>query len=235
MLTSVFSRSLVGKLLVVVIGCSLLASTASAGMITSVQMFGTEAGTGPGMGTVAVPIILTPDVNNANQTGGGALDNNFIVPIKTFDNAGNIDIVFHVTPTNGVTEYKFFESVDNNTGTNWSGYIMELGFGTGGSFTATTPGSGLNFDFPTFDTPPVSTAFSTVIPGENTLLFTNGIQGTASQTYQFRVDVPNSPDGSNRGYSFTLRETPIPVPEPSACLLLLGGLTCLGAYRKYRA
>ena len=51
-------------------------------------MFGTEAGTGPGMGDVSVPVILTLNLDNDNQPGGGPLDNNITVPIKRFDHPG---------------------------------------------------------------------------------------------------------------------------------------------------
>ena len=61
-----------------------------------------------------------------------------------------------------VTEYRVFESVDNNTGINWAGYTMELGFGIGAGFVPSPPGDGLDFDAPLYDTPPISSAFSNV-------------------------------------------------------------------------
>lgn len=212
------------RVFTVVLCFAVLCSTAFAGMINSVQMFGTQAGTGPGMGDVSVPVILTINVNNDNQVGGGPLDNNITVPIKRFDNNGDIDMVFNVAPTNGVTEYKVFESVDNNTGINWAGYTMKLGFGIGAGFALSLPGDGLDFDAPFFDPPPVSSAFANVLLGEDVLSFSNGTQSSGSETYQFRVDIPDLPDLPGGVASFTIRQTPQTVPEPSTLVLLGIGL-----------
>ncbi|MGA2063282.1 MAG: choice-of-anchor F family protein [Thermoguttaceae bacterium] len=225
--TSTILRSLTGKLFAIALILAILSSTADAGLI---PVGGAEPATGPGMGSVSVPVILTLNPDNGNLAGGGPLDNNITVPIKRFDNPGYIDIVFDVTPTNGVTEYKVFESVDNNTLTNWSSYLIELGFGSGASFIQSPSGDGLDFGAPNYTPPLVSSAFSTVVPTEDLLVFTNGTQGSGSETYQFRIDVPNLSTGT-----FTLRQIPIPVPEPSACLLLLCALTCMWLYRKYRS
>ena len=97
--TSTILRSLTGKIFAVALGLAVLTSTADAGMITGVQMFGTEAGTGPGLGTVSVPVVLTVNIDNDNQPGGPGGDNNITVPIKRFDHTGIIDIVFNVVPT----------------------------------------------------------------------------------------------------------------------------------------
>ncbi len=197
------------------LGFSIFAPAASyAGMITGVQMFGPQAGTGTGLGTVSVPVVFTnpADINNDNQVGGGLNDNNITVPIKRFDNIGYIDIVFNVTPTNGTTEYKVFENVDNNTFIPWSSYTMELGFDFGANFRPGIAGDGLDFDFPDYDTFPSSSEFATVIPiTEDFLLFTNGLQMTGSETYQFRIDVSDLPQGFT---SFTIRQTPVAIPEP---------------------
>jgi hypothetical protein len=231
--TSTILRSLTGKMFAVVLGLAVLSSTADAGMITGVQMFGTEAGTGPGMGTVSVPVILTVFQNNDNQAGGGPLDNNITIPVKRFDKTDVIDIVFQVAPTQGVTEYKVVEAISNNTTTNWSSYMMELGFGTGLGFSQSPAGDGLDFDAPLYDTPPVSSAFATVVPTEDLLLFTNGIHNvTGLETYQFRIDVPDL-DVAGGPFTFTLRQ--IPVPEPTSYLLLLCALTCMWVYRKHRS
>src|SRR4051812_38308340 len=91
--------------------------TASAGTISGVTNFGgaTLDGTGPGMGAVTVAAIVTLSPNNDNAPNPNPSDNNITVPIKRFDHIGPIDIEFLVTPSNGVTEYKVVESVDNNT------------------------------------------------------------------------------------------------------------------------
>jgi hypothetical protein len=180
---------------------------------------------GPGLGLVAVPAVITGTANNDNVPGL-APDNNIVVPLKRFDNLDYIDIEFTVSNTGGVTEYFVSESIDNNTGIDWSGYRMQLGFGTGGAFVKSVAGDGLDFDDPTYDTPPTSTGLPTVITGmtsgdEDELFFTGGTHGAGLQIYQFRIDVP---DISRAGGTFTLRQ--IPIPEPAtvglACIALVG-------------
>jgi hypothetical protein len=219
-----FSASIC-KVFTVVLCFVVLSSTADAGMITGVQMFGAEAGTGPGMGTVSVPVILTVNQNNDNQAGGGPLDNNITIPVKRFDKADIIDIVFQVVPTQGVTEYKVVEAISNNTSSNWSSYFMQLGFGFGPGFNPSPAGDGLDFDAPFYDTPPVSSAFAAVVPTEDLLLFTNGIHlVTGLENYQFRIDVPDLTGVAGVPLTFTLRQTP--VPEPSTLVLL--GMMVIG-------
>ncbi len=218
----------------VALSLAIFTGPASAGIITGVQVFGSQDGTGPGLGAVSVVVVPTINPNNDNQIGGESTDNNISVPVKRFDNVGEIDIVFQVQPSSGITEYKIFESVDNNTMIDWSGYNMILGFGTGANFVPVSPGSGLDFDFPTFDAMPVSSAFSVVSLGESLLVFSNGVQSTGAETYSARIDVPDGVDGRLIS-SFTLRQLPIPIPEPGAFLLALGAAACLGLYRKLRA
>ncbi len=177
---------------------------------------------GPGIGNVALPVAQTPNPNNDNQDGSTpGQDNNITVPIKRFDNPGYIDIQFPVTNTDGVTEYTVFENVDNDTGVDWAGFEIQLGFGNGASFLPSTAGDGLDFDAPGYD--PLSSFFSNAfpslaMPNEDLLVFSAGVHGSGSENYSFRIDVP---DGAN----FTIRQTPIPVPEPGSLLLFaLGGL-----------
>jgi len=225
-LSRAFKALIVASLLVTSLA-AFVAQSAHAGIISGVQTFGIQSGTGPGMGTVDVPVILTPNGNNDNQLGGGINDNNIIVPIKLFNNIGYIDILFNVSNSGGSTEYKVFESVDNNTLIPWSSYTMQLGFGTGLAFNNVGgSGDGLDFDFPNFDLFPTSSLFTSVVATEDMLVYSGGIQSTGAGTYQFRIDVP---DGITQ---FTLRQTPVAVPEPGS-FCLLGALASLGllAYR----
>lgn len=190
-----------------------LVSSAEAGVITNLNSV-----SGTGLGTVSVPVISTVAQNNDNQPGG--LDANIVVPIKRFDHDGVIDIVFNTRNTEGVTEYQFFESVDNNIGVNWDSYTMVLGFGVGAQFKMSGAADGLSFDSPNFDTPPVSSAFSNVIKAADILIFNTGIQDSGSETYQVRIDVPDGLEG------FTLRQFPHLVPEPST--FVMGGMALAG-------
>jgi hypothetical protein len=102
---------------------------------------------------------------------------------------------------------------------------MQLGFGVGGGFTVGPALDGLDFDFPTFDTPPTSGSLPVVVPlSEDELFFSGGTQSGGAQPYTFRIDVPDR-GTTGATYSFTLRQFPVPVPEPSA--LVLAGVAIL--------
>ena len=224
--SSVLHRAGVVCLLLVV--AILWATTsASAGTIT-----GSTGAVGPGLGTVAVPAIITVVANNDDVPAPGVIDNNIFVPIKRFDFTGYIDIEFAVAPSGGVTEYQVFESVDNNTGTNWVGYNMFLGTGVGALFVPSPAGDGLDFDAPLFTTAPVSSVMLPPVLGEDALLWSGGVHGSGAESYQFRVDVP---DGvlPPLGFSgFTLRQVPVFVPEPSTIALVGLVLISMTAIRR---
>jgi hypothetical protein len=211
------------------VGCLLLtASSALAGKITGFTTFGSEHGTGPGLGSVLIAGIVHLADNNDNQTGGGPDDNNITVQTKRFDNKGYIDIEFHVANTGGVSEYSIVEFIDNNILpiVDWTQFRMYLGFGVGGDFELSPSGDGLDFDFDSFDFPPSSDVFSQVALGEDQLVFFDGLHGSDAQEYTLRIDVP---DGLTNGM-FTLRQVPI-VPEPSTLALsavaVIAGCTAL--------
>ncbi|MBA3482064.1 MAG: PEP-CTERM sorting domain-containing protein, partial [Pirellulales bacterium] len=178
---------------------------------------------GPGVGLVAVPNILTTTPNNDNEAGPGS--NNISIVVKRFDANGFIDIEFNTTPSDVVTEYLIFEAVDNNTGVPWAAYTMQLGFGTGANFQQSPAGDGLDFDAPQFDGGvPSSTAFPSVVTGEDLLTFGGGVQGAGLQTYRVRIDVPDF--SGQRLNRFTLRQTPVAIPEPAT--LALAGVAMIG-------
>lgn len=238
------TRSLLASTMCLAIFLLSSSNGVQAGVIPSVGgavMFGPNAGTGPGLGTVVVPAIFTPSVNNDNVAPPSPLDNNIVVPIKRFDFPGFIDIVFNVLPSSGVTEYAAYESVDNNTGSDWYRYHMVLGFGFGPGFVPSGPGDGLDFDLGPpagNDSPPSSSVMPIVIrPTADELVFLGGVHSTGAESYQFRIDVPDFPvpPGPGPGPTFTIRQFPILVPEPSAFVLSIlfacGGLV-MGRQRR---
>jgi hypothetical protein len=189
---------------------------------------------GPGLGFASVPGITTVQANNDNVPSPNGNDNNLLIPFKRFDFPDYIDIVFTVLPSDGVTEYKVSEFVDNNTGLPWTSYKMLLGFGTGFNFVSSAANDGLDFDAPTYDTPPTSGAFPVVgTPDEDTLVFSGGLHAAGAQPYNFRIDVPDL-IGRQPPLTFTLREIPSGlIPEPST--LVLASFAALGLMWRRRA
>jgi len=200
---------------------ALLSSAASAGTILPAPA---PAISGPGLGFAQVVAVVTGAPNNDNVPAAGVADNNITVPFKRFDHPDYIDIVFTVAPSDGVTEYQVSEFVDNNTGLPWSRYNMVLGHGVGPGFVISPLNDGLDFDFPNYDTPPASSAFATVLtPDEDRLIYTNGSHGAGAQTYALRIDVPDFAVTGGLA-TFTLRQFPTAVPEPSVIALAAIGL-----------
>jgi hypothetical protein len=229
----IYGKPFVGATLI----AAFLWNPASAGIIvssTSAPPGPNPVGSGPGLGLVAVPAVITLNPGNDNQSGPGATDNNIVVPIKRFDFQDYIDIEFTVRSTGLTTEYVVSEFVDNNTGTPWSGYNMYLGTGVGAAFTQLALPAGLDFDAGPpggNDTPPTS-PFSTLNrPNDVTLEFSGGTHAAGAQVYQFRIDVPDIAALPGGLATFTLRQ--VPVPEPSTIVLM--GLAWMGfALRRVR-
>jgi hypothetical protein len=210
----------------------LIVGTASAGVIThslAIPPGPNPVASGPGMGAVSVPIVNTLSPNNDNVPGA-LPDNNVDINLKRFDFADYIDIVFTVDLSGATTEYRVAEFVDNNTGVPWSQFVMQLGTGSGLGFTLATPISGLDFDDPTYDTPPTSTAMTISSTAFNQLVF-SGFHGPGAQQYNVRIDVP---DLLTRFSTFTLRQFPIRVPEPGSLALVGIGLAGLAFCRRGR-
>lgn len=176
------------------------------------------------------PVDPPIDPNNDNVVG--ASPNEVVVTQKDFFGVNGVaDIVFNVIDSGGTTEYFFVEGVSNSSGIDWSQYRIELGFGEGAGFVASTPGDGLDFDTPDEDSPFDFSVFfpSAALEDEDTILAEGGIFPYLAFTtppFQFSVDVP---DGIE---SFTLRQIPIAVPEPTSAALIGLGVLAIGRTRR---
>lgn len=188
---------------------------ASAGEIT--DFFWTS-----GVASIA-GIDVPPPVDPNNDDVDGASPNEIQILQKDYVGIGPIDIEFTVVPSGGTTEYSFVEGVQNSTGIDWTSYCMQLGFGVGDDFVPSPSGDGLDFDAPDYNSPfffePYGGApFPDVIVNEDLVEASGGVQGgfDYAEPFLFTIDVP---DGIT---SFTLRQLPKGVPEPSTALLTLG-------------
>lgn len=190
----------------------LVAAGVRAGAITGVTWYS-------GVASVAGEIV-TPPVSPNNDNVIGVSPNEFRVLQKDYMAVGPVDLVFNVIDTGGVTEYLVIEGVQNNTGLNWSGYHVELGFGYGASFVKSVSGDALDFDAPDYDSlfdfNPLPGFFPTVAVTEDDIIASGGIMPDLSYAgdFLFHVDVPDGID------SFTIRQSPLAVPEPATLSLL---------------
>ncbi len=162
---------------------------------------------------------FSPPVSPNNDDVVGTSDNEVWVTQKNYMSIGPVDLVFDVRDTGGVTEYLVIEGVFNATGLDWTGYHLELGYGVGDAFVKSTSGDGLDFDAPDFNSEmsfnPFPGFFPTVSATEHDIIASGGVMPTFmfAGYFRFHIDVP---DGIT---SFTLRQTPISVPEPRGAIL----------------
>jgi hypothetical protein len=187
------------------------AGVARAGTITGVTSVGGPGGTGIG-------VTATIFSNNDNVVAGNT---NAIILSETFTTIAPIDAVFATTPTvpAGTTEY--FSSnvtVNNTTGVPWIDFHFSL--------LPAVADDNLDFDTPTKDPTPTSSAFATLAHGQDTLDWSGGVVPSGGfVVFTFSIDVPNV-----SGNTFTLRSVPSVaqqpvVPEPGT--LALGGSALL--------
>src|SRR5687768_8582524 len=119
-------------------------SYAEAATIASVATFST-----PGFSTGSVgPVGSTPSPNNDNEM----IPSPNVIPYSVFFNTlGTLETEFVVENSGASTEYRFTQTFINNTGVLWTGFLFELGFGTGATFTRSTISDELDFDTPDRD------------------------------------------------------------------------------------
>ena len=206
------------------VSLALLATLLSATSVRAAQITGVSWFSG--VASVAGTSITPPTAAN-NDDVAGTSPNVIVVTQKDYVGIGPVDLVFDLSDTGGTTEYLFVEGVQNNTGVDWSGYHLELGFGQGAGFVKSSAGDGLDFDAPDFNSDfffdPSPGFFPTVSVTEDDVIASGGVMPdfAFAGNFLFHVDVP---DGIS---SFTIRQSPLAaVPEPST--LTLGSLGLLG-------
>jgi len=161
--------------------------------------------------------IFTDTPNNDDSVDPPVPPPNVFGYITGFDAVGSIDIVFNVDNSGGTTEYIFSGGqLANFSGSNWAGYKIELGFGTGANFVRSKPGDSLDFDAPVASANPRPTfsAFTNLIQGRDLISWYAGNIPNGDVflgNFTFAVDVPDNlslinPYGTSQ---FTLRQTPI--------------------------
>jgi hypothetical protein len=195
--------------------------TASAGQIVGFNWHS-------GVASLAATTIAPPVAPN-NDNVAGLSPNEAFITQKNYFAIGPVDLTFDVAPSGGTTEYAFKEGVFNGTGLAWFGYHLELGYGFDATYVKSTLGDGLDFDAPDYDSglqfaPPPGSYFPVAAATtEDDIVAGGGIMpnGGFAGYFRFSVDVP---DGITQ---FTIRQSPIGVPEPASAALVSVGLIAL--------
>jgi len=181
--------------------------------------------------------VATPAPNNDNAVTASPNQITYpnFFPATNFNSLTPADTGFFVQNSGGTTEYLFTETVKNNSGVAWSGFQLQIGSGAGANF---LPGGGFvipeilfpDFDAPTRDPSPASSVFSTLAATLVQLSWSGGtVPAGGSATFSFSIDTPDDILPQNGHTSFTIRQFPTAVPEPSALVLL--GCGVLSAIR----
>jgi hypothetical protein len=194
----------------------------------------------------ALQPVTTGSVNNDNATT--ASPNQILLPFNgpgapyTATTLDPIDFIFNVQNSGGTTEYFITSSIINSSGIIWSGIQVQLGRGFGANFQL---GGGLvipeiqppDFDTPGKDPAPTNSAYPLLShsPVQIDFGLTSTPSGPASAFFMtFSIDTPD--DMTSGGYTdFTIRQVPVPVPEPAGWQLLAIAAVGLCANRGVRA
>lgn len=216
---------------VYLVATMVLAATATNARAATINSLSTIL---PGASTGSVgPYGVTPAVNNDDEIG----ESQNVIPYSIFLNSPDIlETEFVLGNSAGTTEYRFTQTFFNNTGTDWSGFRFELGYGTGSDFVLSQLADNLQFDAFEGHSTATSPAFTLTIDEMKILGWSGSVPRFRPAIFTFAIDVPDelsdsNPSGVNR---FTLRQIPIEasaVPEPSSFALLGLGLFGAFAYR----
>ncbi|MEX2214823.1 MAG: hypothetical protein WD768_11875 [Phycisphaeraceae bacterium] len=210
------------QIIVAVTLAAFLSGTGIASGATIAEITGVSGG---GLGSVVeVPgstLVDTAPFAVPNNDNVDFSDNFFLYDVR-FDAVAPIDVVFRAVNSGGTSEYDtVLNTLHNNTAVSWTGFKLEIGFGTGAAF-QTIAGTGLDFDSPDMDSfvdPP--TFLPSIDHQELSLTFSGGLRAPGlGSGPSFSIDVPDStlvPDAAKTadGYLFTLRHTPIAPAPPN--------------------
>ncbi len=181
-----------------------------------------------GDGVVDV-LVVAPDTLDPNDDNN-AFSLNFAAYELRFDQTVAADIEFEVQDSLGTTQYDLFVTLVNESGTDWIGQSVELGFGVTDQFRASDNHDGLSFD--TDESDPLAERDS-LVDSANFVLdqhLDNKITWGSGLVYSGRIDdlifsfdLPDLPNEDR----FTLRFQPLveevapPIPEPAMGTLFL--------------
>jgi len=163
---------------------------------------------GSGLGIVTFGSVATPSPADDDVAGSSA--NTIVVTEKRFDSLGAIWVEFSVSDDGiGTSEFQVTETVTNNSGTDWIGYQVMVGFGTESGWVHSPIGDDLDFDMPDDNSPRDFDVFSTLAYSENTIDAVGGIiLAGDSHTFTYAIDVPNGIT------TFSIRTSPREMPIP---------------------
>ena len=129
-------------------------------------------------------------------------------------------------PDNG--SFAIDKTVQNDTGSDWVQFILELGTGSGGSFVPSAPSDGLGF-VPTNDTREETGAFPNLLLSEDRIVFTGFLANGGTARFIVFISTDTQTE-----HTITLRQTALnrqaaaaPALHPSALALLALLLGCL--------
>jgi hypothetical protein len=170
-----------------------------------------------------------------NDNVVGASPYKIFVTQKNYVGIGTADITIDVVNNGGTTEYDFIEGVQNSTGIPWTAYHLELGHGFDSTFVKSTPGDGLDFDWPDADSPvqfdpAPGFYFPAVTHAEDDIFASGGTMpnGAFALYFRFSIDVP---DGITQ---FTVRQSPVIAPEPGSLALCSVAISSIAWFRRRR-
>ena len=181
----------------------------------------------------AVTPLSTPAPNNDNTVN--ASPNTITLPAGgsvasplVATTLGPIDYIFDVQASQGSTEYRVTTFIANNSGTAWTGFIFQLGTGSGASFSpianAIPEIHPPTFDSPNFDPDLTNTAFNSVSLNAMQVTFAGApLASGPSSVMTSSLSIDTLDDMISGGATnFTLRMIPVPEPAPVSLAVCAG-------------